>query len=443
MIYQKFSKRQLLAATWWNRPSFKDKEAVICDGAVRSGKTICMVDGFFLWAMSSFDRQVFGLCGKTIASLRRNIVQNLPQWLGGTGIAIAEKQNENKLIVHYKGKVNTFFLFGGRDESSYTLIQGITLAGVLLDEVALMPRSFVEQAVARCSVAGSKLWFNCNPAGPEHWFYKEWICKAEQKNALHLHFTMADNHSLDSAIRDRYERLYSGVFYRRYILGEWCISEGLVYAFDKALHVVESFPEEMSEGFGYWYISCDYGTLNPFSAGLWWVFAGRAIRVAEYYYSGRSSGAMKTDEEYYQELEKLAGDRDIHSVIVDPSAASFIATIRAHGRFPVRKARNDVLPGIRLVASMIKTGVIRIGSQCKDAIREFGLYRWDERGEEDRPIKENDHAMDDIRYFCATIMRRDPFARKEMGGIAPDEEDETMVPGEISSRMGKRDRFKR
>lgn len=240
-------------------------------------------------------------------------------------------------------------------------------------------------------------------------------------NALRIHFTMADNLSLAQSIRERYERLYSGVFYRRYILGEWCVAEGLVYQFDRDIHVVEDLPEDFRKR-GEWYISCDYGTLNPFSAGLWCVYRGRAIRIAEYYYSGRASSAMKTDEEYYAEIEKLASGRDIRSIIVDPSAASFIACIRRHGRFSVRKARNEVLDGIRLTAALLQAGAIRIGVQCEDAIREFGLYRWEEKGEVDRVVKENDHAMDEIRYFCATVMRRDREVRKLLGGLY-DEED--------------------
>ena len=417
MIYQRLSKRQLLAATWWNRPRFRDREAIICDGAVRSGKTVCMADGFFLWSMSTFDGETFALCGKTIESLRRNIVMKIPDWLDGTGLQIIEKRSENKLIVGYNGRVNTYFLFGGRDESSYTLIQGITLAGVLMDEVALMPRSFVEQAVARCSVAGSKLWFNCNPEGPQHWFYKEWVLKCEEKNALHLHFTMADNLALDPRIRRRYETLYSGVFYRRYILGEWCVAEGLVYQFDKEKHVAKELDMKTLVKYGQWYISIDYGTLNPFSAGLWCLYEGRAYRIREYYYSGRGTSQMLTDEEYYAEIEKLAGDLPIQAVIIDPSAASFIATIRRHERFSVRKAKNDVLPGIRLTATLLKAGLLQICENCEDAIREFSLYRWDDRGEADRVIKENDHAMDDIRYFCATVMRRDELVLGHLGGV--------------------------
>lgn len=414
MIYQKLSKRQRLAMLWWQQPKFKERDAIICDGSIRSGKTVCMTVGFFLWSMSTFSGEKFAVCGKTIESLRRNVILNLRDWIPDD-IEITEHRAENKIIVSDGcGHENTYFLFGGRDESSYMLVQGITLAGALLDEVALMPQSFVDQVCARCSVAGSKLWFNCNPAGPEHWFYKNWILRAKELNALHLHFTMADNHSLAKSIRERYERMYVGVFYRRYILGEWCLAEGLVYKFDRAIHTVEDIPEDFRKH-GEWYISCDYGTLNPFSAGLWCVYRGRAIRVAEYYYSGRSSSLMKTDEEYYAEIEKLAGNRDIRNIIVDPSAASFIACIRRHGRFSVRKAKNEVLSGIRLTAAMLQAGEIKICTDCEDAIREFGLYRWEEKGEIDRVVKENDHAMDDIRYFCATVMRR------KIGGVYDEE----------------------
>lgn len=420
MIYQKLSKRQKLAMLWWQQPKFRDRDAIICDGSIRSGKTVCMTVGFFLWSMSEFNGQKFGICGKTIESLRRNVILNLRDWLP-EDLRITEKRAENKIIVTDAcGRENTYFLFGGRDESSYMLVQGITLAGALLDEVVLMPRSFVDQVCARCSVAGSKLWFNCNPGGPEHWFNKTWIQRVKELNALHLHFTMADNPSLAKEIRQRYERMYTGVFYRRYILGEWCLAEGLVYQFDRQDHTVDTLPKEFQKH-GAWYISCDYGTLNPFSAGLWCVYRGQAIRVAEYYYSGRATSAMKTDEEYYAELEKLAGDRNIHSVVVDPSAASFIACIRRHGRFSVRKAKNEVLDGIRQTAAMLQAGVIKISTKCEDAIREFGLYRWEEKGEVDRVVKENDHAMDDIRYFCATVMRRDVFAREKLGGLYDEE----------------------
>ena len=391
----------MIAMTWWNRPGLKDYDGILCDGAVRSGKTVSMVVGFFLWSMASFDRATFAICGKTVGALRRNILGNLEDWLGEM-FSIREHRSENKLVVtDPAGRENTYYLFGGRDESSGSLIQGITLAGVLLDEAALMPKSFVQQACARCSEAGSKLWFNCNPEGPEHWLYKEWIRKAREKNILHLHFTMDDNPALPENIRRRYEALYTGVFYRRFILGQWCMAEGLVYDFDPENHVSE--PEKPG---GRYYISVDYGTRNPFSAGLWQVTDGKAYRIREYYHDGRSSGQMCTDEQYCDELEKLAGNLPVALVVIDPSAASMIAALRRRGRFSVRKARNEVLPGIRLVASLLQAGILQISPQCKDSIREFSLYRWADAGEKDTVVKENDHAMDDIRYFCATILRR-------------------------------------
>lgn len=402
MIYQRLSKRQRLVMLWWQQPRFQNRDAIVCDGSIRSGKTVCMTVGFILWSMATFCGQRFAICGKTIESLRRNVVLNLWDWMP-PDLTIVEKRAENRLVISDgAGRENTYFLFGGRDESSYMLIQGITLAGVLLDEVALMPRSFVEQALGRCSVKGSKAWFNCNPEGPEHWFYKNWIAggKPREMNALHLHFTMDDNPALPPEIRARYERQFSGVFYQRYILGLWVVAEGLVYTmFNKDFHVVPATPRPYDR----YYISVDYGTANPCSMGLWGRANGAWYRMREYYFDSRKKGRQQTDEEYYTELEKLAGDLPIRGVIVDPSAASFLETIRRHGRFRDVKASNEVMAGIRNVATQLKLGRLFICETCADCIREFGLYRWDEKAATDRPIKENDHAMDDVRYFVQTV----------------------------------------
>lgn len=397
---------------------YSNYDAIICDGAVRSGKTSIMMVAFIDWAMREFNGQRFGICGKTVDSATKNIiVPYISMSYAKERYALRWRRSDKLLEVKRGAVTNWFEVFGGKDESSFMLIQGRTLAGVLLDEVALMPESFVNQALARCSVDGARLWFSCNPDNPNHWFYINWIQRHRERNALYLHFAMTDNPSLSEKTLARYESMYSGVFYQRYILGEWCVAEGLVYQFEPSLHVVNQIPEG-----GVYYISCDYGTLNPFSAGLWCVSNGRAVRIREYYYSGRGEQHQKTDEEYYSELESLAGNLPINYVVVDPSAASFIATIRRHGRFSVRKAKNDVLDGIRLTAAMLKAGVIKIGAWCKDAIREFGLYRWDDKGEVDKPIKENDHAMDDIRYFCSTVMRRNRETRAIVGGICNEED---------------------
>lgn len=365
-----------------------------------------MAIGFIMWSMASFDNQNFAICGRTIEALRRNVIVHIPTWLEGM-FDVIERRSENKLVVRVGSRVNTYYLFGGRDESSYTLIQGITLAGVLFDEVALMPRSFVEQAMARCSVSGSKFWFNCNPESPGHWFYKEWIRKAQERNMLYLHFTMDDNLSLDEKIKARYEGMYSGVFYDRYIRGLWTVAEGLIYTmFNKDYHVVPSTPRNYEE----YLISCDYGTLNPTSAGLWGLCEGKWYRVREYYYDGRKERYQRTDEEHYTAIEELAGDLSIRKIIVDPSAASFIEVIRRHDRFMVEQASNRVLDGIRDVATRLNAGDIFICDCCTDCIREFGLYRWDEKATEDRPLKTDDHAMDDTRYFVRAAFQPSRFS---------------------------------
>ena len=401
MSILQFSPKQRRVLTWW-LPGGRDEgmDALVCDGAVRSGKTLAMGLSFFLWASLCFQGQRFGICGKTIASLRRNVLAEVLPRLGEMGATWQEKRSENLLILKFLGHENQFYIFGGRDESSASLIQGITFAGILLDEVALMPRSFVEQACARCSIAGSRLWFNCNPAGPEHWFYKNWILGAENRNCLRLHFTMEDNPSLTPAIRRRYQKLYTGVFYRRFILGQWVQAEGRVYDFFTPDMVAAAPPEPLEE----YYISCDYGTVNPTSMGLWGKKDGVFYRLSEFYFNSRQEQRQMTDEEYADALKNLAGERKITAVIVDPSAASFIEVLRRRG-WVVRKAKNDVLGGIRLTADALKSKSIVICHGCDACLREMDAYVWDlQSGTKERVKKENDHAMDDMRYFVSTVL---------------------------------------
>ena len=405
MSYVRFSPKQRRAMAWW-LPGSPDgeREAIVCDGAVRSGKTLAMGLGFFLWAQASFHGRRFALCGKTIGALRRNVLVEILPRLKELGAEFQERRSENRLTVRLGGRTNDFYLFGGRDEAAAGMIQGMTLAGVLMDEVALMPRSFVEQACARCSVTGSKLWFNCNPAGPNHWFYREWILGADGRNCLHLHFTMEDNPSLSPQIRQRYERLYTGIFYRRFVLGQWVQAEGRVYDFFQP----EMAAQVPGGTFEEWYISCDYGTVNPMSMGLWGLQKGIWYRVAEFYFDSRAQKRQMTDGEYEQELSRLAAGRMIREVIVDPSAASFIQLLRQKG-WRVRKANNDVISGIRATADALKSGRIQICLPCRDCLREMEEYVWDLRGgQKDQVRKEHDHAMDDMRYFVSTVLQTAP-----------------------------------
>lgn len=358
---------------------------------------------FVDWAMREFSDKRFGICGKTVDSCVKNII--IP-YIGMTYVRekyqIQWRRSDKILEVKKGNRVNIFEVFGGKDESSAALIQGRTLAGVLLDEVALMPRSFVEQALARCSVSGAKMWFNCNPENPLHWFRQEWILKAPDRNALHLHFLMDDNPGLDEDTKRRYKNMYSGVFYQRYILGQWVMSEGLIYdMFDHTANTyrenIPSLPYSCQR-----YIACDYGTTNP-TVFLDIYDDGEIIRVdREYRWDSRKERRQKTDQEYADDFMAFMGDNWC-TVLVDPSAASFIVALRQRGVY-VRDADNDVLDGIRRVGVLLKRRSLLVNERtCMGLIDELGTYMWDDkaalRGEE-KPIKQQDHGPDALRYFC-------------------------------------------
>ena len=417
--FKPFSKKQRQILNWWmlNSP-VHDMDGIIADGAIRSGKTVSMCLSFIMWAMESFDHQNFAMCGKTIGSFRRNVLSVLKLMLKSRGYKLEEHRTDNLLVIKRKGKVNSFYIFGGKDESSQDLIQGVTLAGVFFDEVALMPESFVNQATGRCSVEGSKFWFNCNPSGPMHWFKKNWIDKCKEKRVLYLHFTMDDNLSLSEKIKERYRGMYQGVFFKRYILGLWVMAEGIIYdMFSKEKHMVDT--EEIARAYqertgqDFWtkeqYVSCDYGTQNPTVFLLWNKAADKKWYCRkEYYYSGREKGMQKTDQEFAKEMKEWLNGEEIRYAILDPSAASFKAQLVKEG-FKVKKAKNDVLDGIRLVATLLNQGTIFFDFSCTNTEKEFSSYIWDEKAGdrgEDKPVKEYDHCMDAVRYLVYTITKK-------------------------------------
>ena len=398
MKIKSLSKKQAQILTWWiKNPKY---DSIICDGAIRSGKTTCLGISFIIWSFSEFNNQFFAICGKTIKSIKRNFLSPILPSLYELGFRYTIKSSENMIVLSYRNKTNTFYLFGGKDESSSSLIQGLSLAGVLFDEVALMPQSFVEQAIARCSHPRSKFWFNCNPEGPYHWFYRNWILRKDEKNALLVKFSMYDNPSLSKEVIARYKRLYSGSFYERFVNGNWVSQIGLIYPF---MSDIENFHHIPDVQFSEFVLSCDYGIINPTSCGLWGKYEDRWYRIDEYYYDSKSEGKTKTDEEHYKSIKKMIGNRNIKCIIIDPSASSMISLIDRKKEFSVIRANNEVLSGIRLVSNALKSEKIKICRNCVDSIREFSLYKWDEKKNFDAPIKENDHAMDDIRYFVSTI----------------------------------------
>ena len=401
----RLSRKQGRVLNWWTDGSkYKDYEGIIADGAIRSGKTVIMGFSFVLWAMETFDRQQFGMCGKTIQALRRNVINTLKSQLRAEGYACTERKSENLMVVSKGNRANTFYFFGGKDEASQDLVQGVTLAGVFFDEVALMPESFVNQATARCSVDGSKWWFNCNPAGPLHWFYRKWILKCKKKRIVYLHFTMKDNLTLTARIRKRYEAMYTGVFYQRYILGLWVAAEGLIFdMFDKVKHIIDSIPDLE----GSYYVSTDYGIQNATVFLLWRKerYTRRWVCLKEWRYSGREQKKQKTVKELADGMEEMLNGIMPEKVIVDPSASALIVELRKRG-YTCMKADNDVLAGIEDVATMLNEGKLVFVKKCKGTIEEFGQYCWDEKAAdrgEDKPIKVNDHSMDAVRYFVKTM----------------------------------------
>lgn len=403
--FEAFSKKQLQVLTWWLPSSpVCDKDMIIADGSVRSGKTVSMSLSYVQWSMTTFDGENLGLSGKTIGSFRRNVLNPLKRMLKALKYKVKDHRADNMIEISKNGKTNFYYIFGGKDERSQDLIQGITLAGMLFDEVALMPESFVNQATARCSVDGAKLWYNCNPEGPYHWFNVEYVEKAEEKNAIYLHFTMEDNLSLSEKVKDRYRRMYSGVFFKRYILGLWVMAAGTIYdMFDEEKHVIDY---DQIPALDKIWICCDYGTGNATVFLLQGRNGKKYYSASEYYYDSRAVGRQKTDIEYAADLKKfvdenqqiLKGRKPI--IFVDPSAASFIAELRKEG-WTVKGASNSVLDGIRYVASLFAELRYFICRNCVNTIKEKFAYIWDEKAQdrgEDKPVKQNDHCSDAERY---------------------------------------------
>ena len=365
-------------------------------GATRSGKTYldyyliprriraCNGSGLIL------------LLGNTKGTLERNILEPMRSIWGGL---VGNIGSDNKVSLFGR----KCYALGADKVNQVTKIQGAGFEYVYGDEITTWHEDVFQMLKSRLDKPNSCFDGTCNPDNPNHWF-KAFL--DGDADIYHQHYTIDDNPFLTSKFVDNLKREYaSTVYYDRFILGKWALAEGLVYSvFDEGKNIYSTPP--WNDECGEYYISVDYGTMNPTSMGLWRIHDGKAYRIKEYYYSGRNSRKQLTDEEYYAALERLAEDRVIQSVIVDPSAASFIAAIRRHGKYTVRAANNAVLDGIRHTAACINQGKLLIHRSCKNTLDELKSYRWDENAGEDKVIKENDHAMDDMRYFVMTALRR-------------------------------------
>lgn len=381
----------------------------VAEGAVRAGKTVDNVAAFAYMIDRGTPDRIHLATGSTSANAKLNIGD-----ANGFGLEYifrgrcrwTKYRGNEALAIRAHGIEYIVIFAGGAKADSFKKIRGNSYGMWIATEINLHHEDTIREAFNRQLAAKARrIFWDMNPSAPGAWIYERYIDRFPEQfgdRYNYQHFTIRDNATISEARFKEIESQYEPgtLWYRRDILGERCAAEGLIYDLPDAA-IVDDVPDG-----GEYYISCDYGTLNPFSAGLWCWDGKTATRVREYYYSGRDNRANKTDEEYYTELEKLAGELPIKAVVVDPSAASFIEVIKRHRRYTVRKAVNDVIPGIITTARYLQDGTIKIHRSCEDAIKEFGLYRWDEDSAEDRPVKESDHAMDDIRYFVMTILRK-------------------------------------
>lgn len=368
----------------------QDKRINLLSGSVRSGKTYISLLKFGLWVASMPPDAEFLMVGKTGGSLNRNCFGYMYQFFGEQNFHVSHGLKGSSLF----GR--RVWIVGANDVRSENQIRGMTLAGAYCDEVTLYPENFWVMLLTRLSVPGAKVYATCNPDNPTHYIKEKYIDRADELNCAVWNFLLTDNTHLGQEYLDNITREFTGVFYDRYILGRWVKAEGLVYPmFDNVVPTIDRAYTEF-------YVSMDYGTMNPTAMILWGYCGGVWYAVKEFYHSGRDTNEQKTDQQYYDELEKLCGDRKITRVYIDPSAASFITLVRQKGRFSVQNANNTVIDGIRHTAAAISDRRILFNDCCKMTIREFGLYSWDEESEVDEVIKENDHAMDAVRYFVQT-----------------------------------------
>ena len=414
-----FSAKQLETLNWWTDPDAHMVDGIICDGAIRSGKTMSMSLGFVIWAMITFQDENFAMCGKTIQSLRRNVIKPLKillETFGRPRFTVIEHRSENYLTITDGIVSNDFYLFGGKDESSQDLIQGLTLAGVFLDEVALMPESFVNQATGRCSVTDSKMWFNCNPEGPDHYFKREWIDKADEKRLLHLHFTMDDNPSLSQSVRDRYKRMYSGVFYDRFILGLWVLASGIIFRYfaeDPTPYLIDRSETEHCV-WSRLVIGIDFGGNGSMTTMCLTGYQNNYKNLTVLEECGlpitENIDATMICEEFVRFYRKCLDKYGrVDWIFPDSASTTMINSIITAARkagLPTRGIsgcrKNEIAERPKTVDLLFNTDRLKIVSDCTNIIKALSSLRWDEKKPNIPEDKNIGNCNDWYDAFCYT-----------------------------------------
>ena len=393
-----YSDKQRKLLRLWQQDRLK--RINLLEGSVRSGKTWASLVLWAFWVATMPKGGSYLMVAKTLTSLRRNCLDLLSDLVGKANFDYSLSRKEGHLF----GRL--VYLEGVNDARAESKIRGMTLQGAYCDELTLFTEDFFSMLLSRLSEPKAKLIATTNPDSPNHWLMEKYIRRKDDLDMLVQKFLIDDNPFLDAEYINNLKREYSGVFYDRFILGLWVMAEGRIYdMFDRSKHLAEDAGREYTA----YYVSMDYGTQNPTAMLLWGKCEDVWYVIDEYYYSGREKKRQKTDEEYYNDLVNLVVDRRIRAVVIDPSAASMIACIKKHGRYSVISADNEVLEGIRNTATAIQNGKILICKCCENTIRELESYVWDEKASargEDKPLKENDHCADALRYFVQTVLQK-------------------------------------
>jgi PBSX family phage terminase large subunit len=386
------------------------------EGAVRSSKTVSSIMVWLKYVRTGPPGPLL-MVGKTERTLKRNVIDPIIEMVGVKRCDYRAGAGE---VIIFGRRV---YVAGANDERAADKIKGLTLAGAYCDEITTYPETFFQMLGTRLSVEGAQWFATTNPEGPNHWLKKNYLDRAKlhlrmdgtvarttADNALDLHrfsFNLDDNPHLPAGYVANLKIEYQGLFYRRYILGDWCLAEGVVYdMWDEARHVVDIVPTVRR-----WLaVGVDYGTVNPFSALL--IGQGdddRLYVASEYRHDSKVARRQLTDAQYSTGVQdwlanyKHAGGQGVQPewLFIDPSAASFMTQLWADGVPGVARALNDVKDGIRSVSVALGSGLVSVHRSCAGLLSELPSYAWDDKAAkkgEDKPLKINDHSVDALRY---------------------------------------------
>ena len=374
-------------------------------GAVRSGKTFSSIHAFidFLKNGPQGDAMIIGV---NRATIHRNVLTTLYKILGFP----CPSPMSNKTTLYGRD----LYFVGAPDVSAVTTIQGSTLAMAYVDEATCIPEPFWKMLETRLSVPGARLFATCNPEGPAHWLKKQYIDRQNLHDIKVWQFNLDDNPVLDDAYKNAIKNSFTGMFYKRYILGEWALAHGAVYdTYDENNEYQNDYPSP-----NYYIVGCDYGTTNATAAVLCAITPNKwpQVRIEkEYYYDSALKGRSKTDAELVSDIKDFIGYKNVSAVYVDPAAASFKIALR-QADIPVLDANNDVLLGIKITSKFIAGKNIVIHKSCTTLREHIQSYSWDpkaaDRGE-DKPIKHNDHILDALRYACCSAFPQGEFSNPD------------------------------